>query len=377
MKLSIAWLFDHIQGNWRSFEIDEVVAKIIETVAEVDAIETISLTVNAMALAHSMQVIDDTIVLTCPEWKKECTLPWRKDHVIGSWYMIVREGRNSFRWATLVDAGSTKEGLVPAVWCHENELKGLWKEHAEINDFVITIDNKSITHRPDLWGHRGFAREIAAIYGLEMVPEDNLLAHIPIRHYERQAPITTTFPLEVTIEDPVRCKRLAVFNIPKISYKASLLPMAFRLARIDARPHDALVDMTNYVMYDLGQPMHIFDAAAIATNFMARRAEEGEKILTLDGDSLTLTTYDLVIADGDKALALAGVMGGKESSVHSQTTAVIVEAASFDAATIRSTAARYKKRTEASMRFEKSLDQNQNTYAIERFVKLLNDAAIP
>lgn len=377
VKLSVAWLFDHIEGNWKSFDVQDLVKRIIETIAEVDHVEHVAFNVQDSALARAIKITDDMVTLSCAEWKKEYTLPFRKDAVLNSNYMIVRQNRTTVRWATLKDVGSTKEGLMPALWCDEGMIKGLWKEHIDIEDIVITIDNKSLTHRPDLWGHRGFAREIAAIYGLNMVPEEQLLAHIPVRHYERQAPITTTVPFEIVIEDPLRCKRLAVLNMPRITYRSSLISMALRLARVDARPLDALVDMTNYVMYDLGQPMHIFDASFIKTRFLARPAQEDEKLMLLDGESVELTTYDVVIADEDKALALAGIMGGRESAVSSKTIALIVEAATFDAATIRATAVRHKKRTESSIRFEKDLDPNQNTHAIARFVKLLDDAHIP
>src|SRR5262249_4982989 len=155
----------------------------------------------------------------------------------------------------------------------------------------------------DLWGHRGFAREIGAIYHIAMVAEDHLFAHIPIRHYDRQAPITTTFPLEVAIEDSERCKRLAVYSVPSVENRPSSLAMAFRLARVDARPLDTLVDVSNYVMYDIGQPMHAFDAATITTRLVARHGNEKEMLVTLDGDKLELSMYDLVIGDGDRALA--------------------------------------------------------------------------
>jgi phenylalanyl-tRNA synthetase beta chain len=376
VKLSIAWLFDHIKENHRSYDVNDLIAKIIDGVAEIEAVHRVSLPLDNLAVACIGSLHDTTIIVDCPEWKKEYTLPLRKDSVLQAWYILLREGQ-SVRWATLHDVGSTKDGLFPAVFVDENSSKGAWKKHVESEDTLITIDNASLTHRADLWGHRGFAREVAALYDFTLIPEEHIVASIATRHYERQAPITTTFPLEVVIEDPERCKRLAVLNIPFLSYRASLIWMALRLARIDARPLHALVDMTNYVMYDIGQPMHMFDAQTITTSITARHAKEGETLVVLDGEELHLTMYDLVIADGDRALALAGIMGGRDTAVSATTTAVIIEAANFDAATIRATSARYKKRTEASLRFEKSLDSNQNTVALCRLVKLLDDNDIP
>ncbi len=153
--------------------------------------------------------------------------------------------------------------------------------------------------------------------------------------------------------------------------------MLTRLSRVDVRTIDALVDFTNYVMLDLSQPMHAFDADRLASKAITvRRAQNKEKLTLLDDQTIELTDQDLVIADGDQPISLAGIMGGKKSGISRDTTAVFLESANFNATAIRRSAQLHKLRSEASARFEKSLDPNQNTVAIERFLKLLEDAQI-
>ena len=282
-----------------------------------------------------------------------------------------------------MDVGSSKEGLLPAIWLEEKDLKGGWKDSFEAEDTILVIDNKAVTNRPDLWGHRGFAREVAALLGKQLVEDDMLFASLPIKHYEKQAPAqgTNVFSVEIAQESGAcghPCNRLAALYVPTIQQRASLLHMAVRLARVDARPLDMLVDLTNYVMFDIGHPMHAFDADAIfSKKLVGRCAREGEKLALLDGEEVTLTNYDYVITDGVQPLAVAGVMGGTSTAVTGTTKSVLLEAAHFEPTPIRRTSTRLKKRTEASARFEKNLDPNQNTAALLRYIRLLDDADVP
>ena len=114
----------------------------------------------------------------------------------------------------MTDLGSSKDGALSSIWCSEEELKGSWKEKLEKEDHILVIDNKSLTHRPDLWSHRGIAREIAAILGKPLVPEEVFLASKPIKHYARVARVSSTnpFTLEIAQEKGLcahACKRLA------------------------------------------------------------------------------------------------------------------------------------------------------------------------
>ena len=211
-------------------------------------------------------------------------------------------------------------------------------------DWVIEIDNKSLTHRPDLWGHRGIAAEVAAIFGRELKPLDTSL------------PATAGgASVEVSIEDPA-CTRYLGLCVDNVRVEASPQWLQLLLLSVGQRPLDLLVDISNFVMLDLGQPNHLFDLAELSGGVRVRMAKEGESITTLDEESRKLCPEDLLICSGDTPVALAGVMGGEASKVADGTSTLFLEVASFDATTIRRTATRVGLRTESSARFEKSLD---------------------
>lgn len=378
MKLSIAWLFDHVSQNWKELNIHDLMSQFGATTAEVDSVEHIKIDLDLFTVVKVIEINENGIKAHSFELRKDILLPERKDVVIGNIYLIKKE-QKSYRWALLTDLGSQKDGLFTNIWCSEKDLKGGWKDNFEYEDYIITIDNKALTNRPDMWGHRGVAREIAALINKNLTPEENFLASKPIKHYANISPVTSTNPLTVEISKNNQscnnaCRRLAGLYMGSVENKASNIWMATRLARVDSRPLNFLVDTTNYVMYDIGQPMHAFDADTIKSKtLIVRCAIEGEKLKLLDGTDIALTPLDLIISDSDRPLALAGVMGGIESSITKNTKTLFIESGNFDASTIRKTAARFKKRTESSTRFEKSLDPNQNTQAILRFLKLSND----
>ncbi|MFQ5412932.1 MAG: phenylalanine--tRNA ligase subunit beta [Phycisphaerae bacterium] len=232
---------------------------------------------------------------------------------------------------------------------------------APFNDWVFELDNKSITNRPDLWGHYGVAREIAAILRLPLkpypvVPVEDLtqrdLEHVPI-----------------TIADPSACPRYTGIVLQGVPTRPGPLWLQLRLGHVGLRPISALVDLTNYVMADLGQPMHAFDGDKVQ-RIEVDWAHDGEVFRTLDGVDRTLTTETLMIKSGGKSIALAGVMGGLDTEVADDTVSLLLESANFSAAAIRRTATRLGLRTDASARFEKSLDPAGTVLAIQRFIHL-------
>ncbi len=212
-----------------------------------------------------------------------------------------------------------------------------------LDDQILEIDNKSMTNRPDLWGHYGIARELAALYGL------------PLKKIE---PFSTDVKSDFKIEiaDPDRCPRYIGVELEGVFVKPSSFEMQSRIWRVGMRPINALVDITNYVMLATGNPTHAFDADNISGHIVVRRAEAGEKLLLLNDKDLTLTDDDLVITDAEGPVALAGVMGGAKDSILPKTQRVILEVANFESTGIRRTALRYDNRTEASSRYEKAVD---------------------
>ena len=230
----------------------------------------------------------------------------------------------------------------------------------DLNDIILEIDNKSMTNRPDLWGHYGIAREIAALYDL------------PMKEFPRfDRNVANTAGFHVTVEDAERCPRYLSAQIEGLSVKPAPYQMQSRIWKVGMRPINALVDITNYVMLATGQPTHAFDSDHIAGHVIVRRAGEGEKLLLLNGKELALSGDDLVIADDAGVVGLAGVMGGAKDSILPETDKVILEIANFDAKGIRRTALRYDNRTEASARYEKAIDPERCDQAFDLSMQLL------
>ena len=232
----------------------------------------------------------------------------------------------------------------------------------DLNDIILEIDNKSMTNRPDLWGHYGIAREIAALYDLPMVE---------FPHFDRNVENTAGF--HVTVEDAERCPRYLSAQIEGLYVKPSPYQMQSRIWKVGMRPINALVDITNYVMLATGQPTHAFDSDHIAGHVIVRRAGEGEKLLLLNSKELALSSDDLVIADDAGVVGLAGVMGGAKDSILPETSKVILEVANFDAKGIRRTALRYDNRTEASARYEKAIDPERCDQALDLSMQLFRE----
>ena len=221
----------------------------------------------------------------------------------------------------------------------------------DLDDVLLEIDNKSMTNRPDLWGHYGIAREIAALYNL------------PLKKIEPYQPdVQSDFKVE--IDDPERCTRYIGVEMSGVAVKPSPYKMQSRIWKAGMRPINALVDITNYVMLATGNPTHAFDADNITDHIVVRRAAEGETLTLLNEKELTLCPDDLVITDSEGPVALAGVMGGSKDSILPKTTRVILEVANFESTGIRRTALRYDTRTEASSRYEKAVDPERCDQAL-------------
>lgn len=231
----------------------------------------------------------------------------------------------------------------------------------DLNDIILEIDNKSMTNRPDLWGHYGIAREIAALYDLPMTQ---------FPHFDRNVENTSGF--HVTVEDAERCPRMTGTQIENVCVKPAPYWMQVRIWKTGMRPINALVDITNYVMLATGQPSHAYDSDHIAGHIIVRRAKAGETLTLLNGKELPLSTDDLTIADDAGIVGLAGVMGGAKDSILPTTSKVILEIANFQAAGIRRTALRYDNRTEASARYEKAIDPERCDQAFDLSMQLFS-----
>ena len=197
-----------------------------------------------------------------------------------------------------------------------------------LDDVVYDIDNKSMTHRSDLWGHYGIAREVSAFY------KQKLKKYEPPKIKKGK-----DLRIDITIEDKELCPRYMAVALNNIKVAPSPFWMQKRLLSVGLRPINNIVDITNYVMMELGQPMHAFDASRVENpkseirnpKIIVRRAKEGERFKTLDGVERKLDENTLVIANKEKPIALAGVMGGENSGIKDNTASIIFEVANFQA----------------------------------------------
>jgi len=236
------------------------------------------------------------------------------------------------------------------------------------DDVIFEIEHKSLTNRPDLMGHYGMAREVAALFRAPLTPYEPPAPH---------APKTTKSPLTVTVEDKRLCPRYMAVAVEGVKVAPSPAWLRNRLLSCGVRSVNNVVDVTNYVLLELGQPMHAFDADKIGggnVEIRVRTAKNGEKIACLDDATYELTQEDLLITDGRKTpIAIAGVMGGMDSAVTDATTRIVFESANFSPVSVRKTSSRLALRSESSARFEKSLDPEQCELALRRAVQLLRD----
>ena len=227
-----------------------------------------------------------------------------------------------------------------------------------LRDTIFEIDNKFITNRPDLFSCEGNAREFGAIFSL------------PFKPYTGKLPVISG-KLPVNIETP-NVLAYDLISLENIQSGKSPLGIDWMLRKAGLSPKFDFVDITNYIMTELGQPMHAFDAEKVVGTLTVRQARDGEKVLALDSKEYTLLGKDIVIADDEKVLAVAGVIGGMSSAISETTKHVYFESACFDPVSIRLTSQRLGIRTDASMRFEKSLDPTLATRAMPRVFDLLS-----
>ena len=214
-----------------------------------------------------------------------------------------------------------------------------------MDDTVLEIDNKSLTNRPDLWGHYGMARELSAIY-------DVPLKELPKLKLDSKLP-----EYKVEVKEPEKCNRYTATEIEGLDTRKSPLWMQALIINGGMRPINAIVDITNYIMLGVGQPSHAFDRTHVEGNkIIVRNAKKNEKLLLLDDKDLDLTEDDLVIADAKSPLGLAGIKGGKKDSILDDTTGVVFEIANFTASDIRKTDKRFDEKTDSSIRYEKAID---------------------
>lgn len=390
MKISLRWLSRHV--DLTGIEPKQILADLTMSTAEIDGLTRFGEGLEVFVVGHvrTREKHPDADKLSV------CQVDLGHQHggvhqivcgapnvAAGQRVVVIKPGdtlpEKGGKGALKIKVGKIRGVESHGMICSESEL-GLSEEHdgimvlppdtpigarfldtVAVQDWVFEIDNKSVNHRPDLWGHYGFARELAAIYGRPLQP-----AVVP-----GVLPATGA-TVAVQIEDRAACPRYCGLVIDGVVSDRSPAELRWQLAAVGQRAINLPVDLTNWVMLDLGQPMHAFDAAHVGQGpIRVRRARSGETMTTLDGQVRKLTDQDLLICSGDAPEALAGVMGGAGTMVAPTTTRLFLESANFHAATVRRTSMRLGLRTDASARFEKAQDPANAELAVHVFLREL------
>ncbi len=237
------------------------------------------------------------------------------------------------------------------------DIKSVWP----VDDIILEIDNKTLTNRPDLWGHYGMAREFSVIF-------DRPLKTMPLADLAKFDKLPK---IDISVESK-NCYRYSAITAENIKVKQSPDYIKIRLTYCGMRDINLLADLTNYIMMDLGLPMHAFDGD-IVKGITVLDALDGQKMLTLEGEEHKLPKGAVVIADSSRnAVAIAGIKGGLKSGIADTTSRVLFEAAVFDATAIRKTSRGIGLVTDSSIRYEKSLDPELTKSALARMIYLLN-----
>ena len=380
MFLSMNWIRDFV--NLDGVDLDDLIHKFTLGTAEVEGVEHMGQDIQDVVVGQILSIEDHpnskklhllqvdggdriyNVVCGAPNVEVGMKVPFARLGGMAGGMKIERRAIG----------GVDSEGMC----CSERELgmsdnhEGLMKlpEDAvvgtdikdlyEMEDVIFEVDNKSLTNRPDLWGHYGIAREIAALAGRELQP----YAQASLAQYDELPEV----PIEV--KDTELLYRYSALAVENITIAQSPRNMQIRLYRCGMRGINLLADLTNYIMLELGQPMHAFDYNRVSQVEIGR-FNEPFQFETLDGKERTISPETLMICSKGTPVAVAGIMGGLESEIVDDTHSFLLESATFDAVSVRKSSALLGLRTDASMRYEKTLDPEMTTQAIGRYLYLL------
>lgn len=377
MYISLNWLNDFV--DLENINVKDLINQFTLSVAEVEGYKVLGSQVNGVVTGriveinnhpnstklHLLKVFvgNSTLDIVCgaPNVKKDMIVP----------VALIGANVNGVKIEEATIAGYKSYGMC----CSAKELgfsddnSGLYefepdtligvdiKEILPIDDVVFEVDNKSLTNRPDLWGHYGIAREISALLGRK-------LKKLPV--YDE---ISNLDEVKVEVESK-NCYRYSSAIIKNINRHISPTFMAIRLYYTGQRAINFLADITNYIMLELGQPMHAFDNA-LASEIKVIDVDRDTNFKTLDGVDRILPKDTMVILANGKVSAIAGVMGGLDSEIKQDTNKVLIESACFNGESVRKTALKLGLRTESSARYEKMLDPELTMVALKRFIYLV------
>lgn len=380
MKIVLSWVFDHLNASVSDFDPHHILALLTQKTVEIESMEKITRNIDEFACAQIIEEQENSYSIIDHLSRRETIRKAEntKERFLGNTYLIIFDHEiKGWRFSTMKDLGSERDFLLPPLYIKESHNINL-HQLIPSSEIVFTIDNNAISHRPDLWCHRGFARELSAILNVPLKSLESLVVAKKLISHVDSAPTSADFPFSITLENKSACDRFAGLFVSQIICQPSVFDMAARLCLVDCKPIDFLVDATNVVLFDIGQPIHIYDAEILSEKrIVIRNADENSFLTLLDGQTITLSKDDLIIADGLNPIALAGIMGGIHAKVTKKTTTLFVESAHFDALIIRKSSTKFHRKTESSMRFSKNIDPNQNVFGITRYLMLLEQYKIP
>ena len=384
MKISLEWLNEYVDLS--DVSVEEIAKKLTVSTAEVEGIEEINHCIENIVVAEVIEAekIEDLHKVTVDIGSKKCITFCAAPNVkIGLKTAFAPIGtllNDTIKVEKRKFANTESDGVL----CSAKEMS--LSEHHKIifecpqnikngtkftdliarKDFLIEIDNKSITHRPDLWGHYGFARELAAIFGKELKP----LKLFNLSTYDNLEKI------KINVQDSQDCPCYSALRFQVKAFSPTPLYIQRRLHVLAQQSFNLMVDLTNYVMLELGQPTHAFDGKKVKSIKVSKLGKK-ESLILLDNVKYPLLEEDLVIFNENTPIALAGIMGGKSSEISQDTTEVLLESANFSSAKVRLTAVRLNLRTDAAMRFEKKQPPVNTKIAIERLLQLIDESKTP
>ena len=381
MLVSINWIKDYVDLD--GYDIKQLISKFTLATAEVEDIYDMGKDIKDVVVGEIVSLENH------PDSKKLHLLKVDTGDSVVDCVCGAPNARLGMKTAFAKAGGSVLGGEIKnatvagyascGMCCSEKEL-GLSDDHSgimeldasfkngtnlkdiyPIDDIVFEVDNKSLTNRPDLWGHYGIAREFAALVGRELKPLD--LADISTDSENK---------IPVTIADKEHVYRYSCLRMANITKNVSPMEIKIRLTYCGMRPINLLADLTNYIMLELGQPTHAFDANKI-DHIKVDMPKTPLKFTTLDETERDIDENTLLIYNNDEPVAVAGIMGGLDSEIVGDTQSVVLESANFDGVCVRKSSSRLGLRTDASARYEKMLDPELTILAVKRFVKLLKD----
>ncbi|MBQ1633009.1 MAG: phenylalanine--tRNA ligase subunit beta, partial [Clostridia bacterium] len=380
MKVSMNWISEYVDLS--GLDIDELIHRFTLSTAEVEDVYHLGAEINGVVVAEITKIEEhpnskklhlleldlgdhtDRCVCGAPNVRVGMRVPFAPfgasvvGMTIGEATIAGVVSRGMCCSAAELGIADSSSGLLELP--SDAPLGKQVKELYAFEDTVFEVDNKSLTNRPDLWGHYGIAREFSAIAKRPLKP----LELDDLKKYDALDPIPLGFI------DPELCYRYSAIRADHIQKTVSPIDMQIRLYYCGMRTISLLADLTNYVMLELGQPTHAFDSRMVGT-IGVQRFPQDFAFRTLDDTERKIDPETLMITSDGKPVAVAGVMGGENSEIVSDTDSVTLECATFSAVSVRKTSSRIGLRTDASMRYEKTLDPELCALAAGRFLKLL------